>query len=90
MRRKFLLVLGLTLGYPTAAAAQDTLRLREECTRDRCVYYHGSRREFSVEKEYGTDRLVLRNGERDVVAKITREDDGTLEVKRADRRRKDR
>lgn len=90
MRSIFLLALGLAAGYPTMAAAQDSLTLRHECTRDRCVYYHGSRREFSVEKEYGTDRLVLRNGERDIVAKVTRQDDGTLEVKRTDRRRKDR
>jgi hypothetical protein len=88
MRSTFLVVLGLLSGYPTmAAAAQDSLTLREECTRDRCVYYHGSTREFSVEKEYQTDRLVVRNGQRDIVAKITRQDNGTVKVERARRRR---
>lgn len=86
---KLTLALGLLLGYPTMAAAQDSLTLRKECTRDRCVYYHGSVREFSVEKEEGTSRLVLRNGQRDIVAKV-REQNGTLKVEKYRGRRKDR
>jgi hypothetical protein len=87
MRIKLTLALGLALAYPTMAAAQDSVSLREECTRDRCVYYHGSTREFSVEKEYGTTRLVVRNGERDIVGKIQRQDNGTVKVERTHRRR---
>jgi hypothetical protein len=87
MRSIFTLVLGLYALYPGAVTAQSSLTLRQECTRDRCVYYHGSTREFSVEKEYGTSRLVLRNGQRDVVAKVTRQDHGTIKVERAPRRR---
>jgi hypothetical protein len=86
---KLTLVLGLTLAYPSIAAAKD-VRLRQECTRDRCVYYQGSTRVGSVEKEYDTNRLVVREGGRDIVAKVTRDDDGTLQVKTTDRKRKDR
>lgn len=90
MMLKMTLALGLTLAYPTVAAAQDSVTVREECTRDRCVYYHGSVREFSVEKEEGTNRLIVRDGQRDIVAKVTREDHGTYKAETITRRRKDR
>lgn len=79
MRSTFLLALGLTCAYPLQAASEYSLR--EECTRDRCVYYKGSSRQFSVEKEYGTKRLVVRNGQRQIVAKVRREGHGTVRVK---------
>lgn len=81
MRSTFLLALGLSLVYPvTVANAQS---LREECTRDRCVYYKGSTRAFSVEKEEGTRRLLVRDGKRVPVVKITRQGNGRIRVEKA-------
>ena len=83
MRSIFLLALGLTCAYPnTVANAQSGVTLREECTRDRCVYYKGSVRKFSVEKEYGTQRLVIRNSQRQVVAKVRRQGNASIRVEK--------
>jgi hypothetical protein len=92
MRSTFLLALGLTLLYPVtvASAGSREQTLREECTRDRCVYYKGVERQFSVERENGTKRVIIRDGDRNVVAKVQRTDDGRIKVKEPPRRRKDR
>lgn len=82
MRSIFLLALGLIAAYPStvASAKGREYSLREECTRDRCVYYKGSTRVFSVEKEESTNRLVVRDARRKPVAKVT-DEDGYLRVK---------
>lgn len=82
MRSIILLALGLYTSYPlaVASAASPEYSLRKECTRDRCVYYKGSTRVFSVEKEENTNRLVVRDKNRKPVAKV-RSEDGRLRVK---------
>jgi hypothetical protein len=87
MRTAFLLVLGLTLAYPAtvASAGSDKVTLHKECTRDRCVYYKGTTRVFSVEKEYGTSRLVVRDGKRRPLLKVEEQDDGRFSVEETDR-----
>lgn len=88
MRSILTLALGFSLAYPTIVdAAPRRITVHPECTRDRCVYYHGSQRVFSVEKEDNTDRLVIRDNHREVVAKVKRQDDGTVEIKKPYRRR---
>ena len=78
------LALGLSAQYP--AIAGDRKTLREECTQSRCVYYDGSRRVFSVEREEGTSRLVIRDSDRRIRGKV-RKRDGTVEVEKPDNRR---
>lgn len=82
MRSTFLLALGLITAYPSTVASAESpeYSLREECTRDRCVYYRGSTRVFSVEKEDTTNRLVVRDGKRNPIAKVSKED-GRIRVK---------
>lgn len=88
MRTIFLLALGLTCGYPlTVANAQSSYSLREECTRDRCVYYKGSVRKFSAEKEYGTSRVVIRDSTRRIIAKVRREGRASIRVEEPYRKR---
>jgi hypothetical protein len=82
MRSTFLLVLGLVAAYPSTVASAQSVTLREECTRDRCVYYKGSTRKFSVEREYGTKRLVIRNAKRQVVAKVRRQGNASVRVEK--------
>ncbi len=76
----FLLALGSSSVYPLAVVQAESYSLRKECTRDRCVYYRGSTRQFSVEKEYGTTRMVIRDGKRKIVAKIREQADGSVRV----------
>lgn len=92
MRSILSLALGIALLYPVTAASASgrSVTLRKECTRDRCVYYRGSTRVFSVEKEAGTTRLIIRDGDRKVKAKVRENDDGTLEVKKPYWEREDR
>lgn len=80
----FLLALGLIVPY-TATAKEVTLR--KECTASRCVYYKGSKRVFSVEREQGTERYVVRDSRGSLSAKVTENRDGTIDIKEADRRR---
>ena len=84
MRSIFPLALGLVAAYPaTMASAQSRdVSLRKECTRDRCVYYHGSTRAFSVEKEEGTKRVIVRDANRNAIAKVQEQDDGTIKVEK--------
>lgn len=82
----FLLALGLTTQYP-AIAREKSVTLRKECTDSRCVYYEGSRRVFSVEQERDTRRQVVRDGRGNPRAKITENEDGTVEVERTYPRR---
>lgn len=84
MRSTLSLALGIALLYPVTAASGNgrEVTLRKECTRDRCVYYQGSRRAFSVEKEQGTSRLIIRDGDRRVKAKVRETENGTLEIKK--------
>ncbi len=82
VRSAFLLALGLSAAYPLTVAKADSVTLREECTRDRCVYYKGSTRQFSIEKETGTKRLILRDGKREVVAKLERQERGRIKVEK--------
>lgn len=82
MRSVFTLAIGLLLAYPTMVASKETrTTLREECSRDRCVYYKGSSRVFSVEKEQGTSRIVVRNSSREIIAKVKR-DGSTLQIEK--------
>lgn len=87
MRSTLILALGLFIAYPANADTHSRrVTVHEECTRDRCVYYHGSQRVFSVEKEPNTSRLIIKNDKRNTVAKLKRNDDGTVEVTIPDRR----
>lgn len=90
MRSKMRLwtTLGVALGLSTAhsAYASDGKKLREECTASRCVYYEGSKRVFSVEREKGTSRIVVRDDKRRVRAKVSKKD-GTIKIEKPDRRR---
>ena len=85
MRSIFPLALGLALTYLAPVASAEAQSLREECTRDRCVYYKGSQRIFSVEKEQGTTRLVVRDGKRRPIAKVRRQERGRIEVEEPNR-----
>lgn len=83
----FALALGAYPVYPTMAGVQDTI-LRKECTRDRCVFYEGSRRRFSVEREQGTSRLVVRDRRGTLRAKVREEEeDGYLRIEGTRKRR---
>jgi hypothetical protein len=86
MRRIFLLALGLTVAYPAMAGE---ITLRKECSRDRCVYYKGSKRVFSVENEADTSRVIIRDAKRRPVAKVERERNGTIRIKKSGSQRKD-
>jgi hypothetical protein len=79
-----LLALGPVAAYLTLHPPQST-SLRKECTRDRCVYYQGSRRAFSVEKEQNTSRVVVRDSQRRAIVKVTEQDNGTIKVERTPR-----
>ena len=81
MRSIFALVLGLALAYPATVTARDT-SLRKECTRDRCVFYEGSRRVFSVETENTTTRYIVRDANRKPIAKVQEQKDGTIKVEK--------
>ena len=85
MRSVLILALGFTLAYPVQA---KDITLRPECSRDRCVYYKGSKRVFSVEREEGTSRVVVRNANRRPVAKVS-DEDGTLRIEKTGKQRKD-
>ncbi len=85
-RTAFAIALGLTLHYPLMAG-EGQVTLRKECTRDRCVYYKGSTRIFSVEKEYGTARYIVRDGRGSLRAKVKENPNGTVEIEGARRRR---
>jgi hypothetical protein len=83
---KFVLALGIALAYHGSAGARD-VRVREVCTRDRCVQYSGSDRLSSVSRD-DTGRLVVRSWpDRRVIAKITEEGDGRYRVEKARRGR---
>jgi hypothetical protein len=85
MRSIIILALGLSAAYPVQAR---DITLRPECSRDRCVYYKGSTRVFSVEREEGTSRVVVRDAKRRPVAKV-RDEDGTLRIEKTGKQRKD-
>lgn len=81
MRSVLAIALGLALGYPSVAGAAGPYRLREECTASRCVYYKGAKRQFSVAREPGTKRIVIRDRTGKVRAKIREQGHGSYEVK---------
>ena len=85
MRSVLILVLGLAVAYPVQARE---FSLRKECSRDRCVYYKGSKRIFSVEQEEGTGCALVRNSKREPVAHVSNED-GTVRIKTIGGKRQD-
>jgi hypothetical protein len=85
MRTVLILALGLSCAYPAIAGE---ITLRKECSRDRCVYYKGSKRVFSVENEADTSRVVIRDAKRRTVAKVSR-DNGTIRIKKSGGERED-
>jgi len=74
------LAVGLLWHYPTSA--QERTTLRRECTASRCVYYEGSRRVFSEEREHNTERTIIRDSRGTIRAKVRERDNGTVEVTR--------
>lgn len=80
----FLLALGLTTQYPVSAGGVRSVTLRRECTASRCVYYRGVIRAFSVEREYNTSRLIVRDRRGNLRAKIREQDNGSLNVEETD------
>lgn len=79
-------ILGLALGtltqYPVLAR-ESQVTLRKECTVSRCVYYKGSSRVFSAEKEQGTQRTIIRDRRGNLLAKTREYPNGTIKIERA-------
>ena len=79
--RTLTLAVGITIvhSFPVSAA-QDRVRFKEECTRDRCVYYDRSGNRVGSVTRDDTGRLEIRDKRNNLKAKIRENDDGSKEI----------